>query len=253
MSLNLERTALAFAIISDIHSNLEAFTAILDNIRTQGLEKIYCLGDLVGYGANPNECVALARENHLESISGNHDRVSTTLKNIEYFNQHAQKAIRWTHDHLSPSSYAYLATLPDRIDTGSEVMVHGALSERDDYILNSGDAEQNLSLLEEEAPRAQILFFGHTHIKSLYYRGKSHLHGYNESPVHIEPGTRYLINPGSVGQPRDGEPLAAYGIYDREHAQFRHVLVAYDLEKAREKIYQAQLPSFLGDRLLIGK
>jgi diadenosine tetraphosphatase ApaH/serine/threonine PP2A family protein phosphatase len=237
-----------YLIVSDIHGNLEALEAVLADAEGR-YDRILCLGDLVGYGADPNAIVAWAWGNARAIVRGNHDRVCVGLDSAEFYNPAAQASAAWTRAELEPAQREYLERLPrgplpyDGLD-----LVHGSPADEDEYLVS---LQQLPGLLPYLA--SQITFFGHTHIQGGFLiaaRGAGFLS--THVTLGIEPDYYYLVNPGSVGQPRDGDPRAAYALYSpEEHAvEFRRV--AYDVDRAAAKIRAAGLPEFLAARLHAG-
>ncbi|MDH4127614.1 MAG: metallophosphatase family protein [Spirochaetota bacterium] len=242
-----------YAIISDIHSNLEAFKSVLEDIDKQKADRIICLGDVIGYATNPNECCELLFERTPIVIKGNHDYAGCDLKEIEYFNIYAQESARWTYNNLSEKNRKILSSLKDfEIVDNNFLVLHGALTHRNNYIINLNDAEENFAILKRNYPHYKICFYGHTHSKQIW------------GPIEGTPATRftppiqsfqllkkdfYLINPGSVGQPRDRDPRASYLIFDSETMKITYNLLEYDVETTKRKILSARLPSYLANRL----
>ncbi len=222
-----------YAVISDIHSNLEAFLSVLSEIDAIGPEAIICLGDIVGYGADPNACTDIIRERNIPSVMGNHDAAASGVTETYNFNSAAREAALWTREELTKENRSFLATLPERIETEHFMAVHGAISDPDKYILDYRDAEPEFGLMGRHA----LCFFGHTHVPAQH-----------KSPAGPE---RRLVNPGSVGQPRDGDPRAAYIIYDTESGiEFRRA--EYDIPSAQKKIIENGLDKRLAERLSYG-
>lgn len=222
-----------YAVISDIHSNLEAFLSVLSEIDAIGPEAIICLGDIVGYGADPNACTDIIRERKIPSVMGNHDAAASGVTEPYNFNSAAREAALWTREELTKENRSFLATLPERIETEHFMAVHGAISDPDKYILDYRDAEPEFGLMGGYT----LCFFGHTHVPAQYKSTTG-------------PGRR-LVNPGSVGQPRDGNPGAAYIIYDTESGiEFRRA--EYDIRSAQKKIIENGLDKRLAERLSHG-
>lgn len=241
-------------ILSDIHSNLEAFDAVLSDA-AGAYEATCCLGDVVGYGASPAECLE-----RLETLApqwmvrGNHDRVCAGITDARTFSPVARAAIEWTRRELSPAALAGLAALPTGpIDIDARTTIcHGAPSDEDAYLLDSADARFAFS-----SQSAALCLHGHTHAQTIF-----RLQGfavYDETParrtrlrVTLDPGSRYLINPGSVGQPRDGDPRAAYAVLDVTAGAIELRRVPYDIAGAQRRIRAAGLPEPLASRLATG-
>jgi predicted phosphodiesterase len=238
----------SYLILSDIHGNLEALNAVLADARER-YDQILCLGDLVGYGADPNAVVAWARDNVRAIVRGNHDKVCVGLEPSENYNVAAQASARWTQAELQPKHREYLERLPrgplpyEGID-----LVHGSPADEDEYLLSSSQLAEQLPFLEN-----QVTFFGHTHVQGGFLLAP---HGTRVIPANlalsVEPDYFYLINPGSVGQPRDRDPRAAYALYSPKERTVEFRRAAYNADRAAAKIRAAGLPEFLASRLLEG-
>jgi diadenosine tetraphosphatase ApaH/serine/threonine PP2A family protein phosphatase len=240
-----------WAILSDVHGNLEALQAVLADCRREGTRRLIFLGDAVGYGADPGECLALIRDRAGLQIAGNHDRGAVGLTDIDFFNPPARIALEWTTGVLSEESRAFLRRLPLTLEAEGFTLVHAAIPRPAEwnYILTADDAEESFQAL-----RGQAVFCGHSHRPLVVARGKEgrprHL---EREAIVFEEGVQYLVNSGSVGQPRDHDPLAAYGLYDDETRQYRLKRVPYDIPRAQEKILRAGLPPSLARRLAYGQ
>jgi predicted phosphodiesterase len=237
-----------FLILSDIHGNLEALTAVLEDARGR-YDRILCLGDLVGYGADPNTIVEWVRANVDVVVRGNHDKVCVGLDSAEHFNRAAQASAQWTESQLKDENRVYLERLPrGPVPYGGLDLVHGSPADEDEYLQSAYQLQGYLPFLG-----AQVTLFGHTHVQGgflLTTRAAAPI-----SPrgvLDIEPDYYYLINPGSVGQPRDRDPRAAYALYSEEERTVEYRRVAYDAHRAGAKIRAAGLPDFLAARLLEG-
>jgi len=244
-----------YLILSDIHSNEEALSAVLARVRRRKHERVVILGDFVGYGADPNAVIErITRMRKKKAmIRGNHDKVVCGLDSGELFNPVALRAARWTTSKLSPSSLHFLEDLPvGPVDVdGAFVICHGSPRDEDAYIFSDYDAYLNFTFSD-----ANVCFFGHSHIPSLFTLQP---HGIrvdvirgDRVRIRLKQDCRYLINPGSIGQPRDRNPDAAFAFYDSTERTVTFERVRYDVETAREKIHRAGLPGMLGDRLTIG-
>jgi predicted phosphodiesterase len=229
------------AIISDIHSNLEALTKALELIQSQEVDQTICLGDIVGYGANPNECIELVRHHCSVVLMGNHDAAALDPSVATHFTPHARIAVKWTAAALTHTSQTYLKTLPLTGRLPEILFVHASPYEPEEwhYVLSSIDAQPALNALSEK-----ICFIGHTHVPAIYT--------HNGRVSQVEKWSKALVNVGSVGQPRDGIPLLSYGVFDTEHWSYENIRSEYDVETASEKILKAGLPRVLAERLLVG-
>jgi predicted phosphodiesterase len=248
-----------FLIISDIHANWEALQAVLNHVRRKRFDRVVFLGDAVGYGASPNQVLTWLRGLGPPAVvvRGNHDRVCAGIDSGEYFNRYARQASSWTFDHLESRNLEYLRSFPEgSLDLCPDVAVcHGSTIDEDAYIFSAYDAQLAFEGLER-----RVIFFGHTHVPSLFALDARsgvptltvRLLAGRRLVIDLEPGCRYLINPGSVGQPRDRDPRAAYAIFDAESSRLYQYRVGYRVSVARKRILQAGLPSVLGDRLLYG-
>jgi len=241
-----------YGLISDIHGNLEALEAVLADLQKEPVDQILCLGDVIGYGPNPNECVKLIQQHAAVCLVGNHDEASLGRVDLDLFNYMARQAIEWTTEQLTEESKQFLLSLPYTQSYGNFMIVHASPDEprRWNYILNLDDAAQGFDGFTE-----QICFIGHSHtpwVIPLPPDGRMRvMHDY---PLAIKDDCRYLINIGSVGQPRDRNPDAAFGILDT--APFRYTLkrVPYEVAKTQNKIRSTGvLPAFLADRLATGQ
>jgi len=243
-----------YLIIADIHANIEALTAVLDEERAW--DQLLVLGDLVGYGAAPNEVVDRIRElDPVAIIRGNHDKACCGIEDGSNFNQVARLAAVWTHDALTPDNRQYLKELPagpEAIDEHVEIC-HGSPFDEDHYIFDSEDALRALG-----ASARPLCVFGHTHLPVVFRYEKELFDGFvpepdEETMVTLVPDARYLINVGSVGQPRDGDPRAAYGLYDAETLSLTLKRIVYPVDAAQRRILSAGLPASLANRLAVGR
>jgi diadenosine tetraphosphatase ApaH/serine/threonine PP2A family protein phosphatase len=238
-----------YAIVSDIHSNLEALDAVLARIEPE--QKLLALGDIVGYGPNPNECVDRIRSRAAACVMGNHDLAAIENYGLQYFNPFARAAIEWTQRVLSPQSAAWLSDLDYEYRTEEFLLVHGAPIRFFSYILDSAGARRAF-----EATDAPIVFVGHSHVAEYYALRDGrieHQHMQNGGSLQLEDGVRYVINVGSVGQPRDLNPEAAFATYDSTARVVRWIRVPYAVQAVQGKIEDAGLPPYLGERLAVGR
>ncbi len=238
-----------YAILGDIHSNLEALTAVLEDAEVQGVTHYACTGDLVGYNADPKACLQLIKSNKITVVQGNHDYYAASNEPMELFTPMAQKSIRWTRKQLSLLERKFLRCLPMIIDIENFTIVHSSLSNphRWNYIFKRSAAESNF-----RNQFNQVCFFGHTHVPLAFEKETSIEKGFYET-LHVRPGRQYLVNVGSVGQPRDRNPKAAYAIYDLEEQIITLRRVDYDIETTQKKIRAAGLPFRNALRLANGR
>jgi diadenosine tetraphosphatase ApaH/serine/threonine PP2A family protein phosphatase len=248
--------AARFLILSDIHANGTALEAVLDAAAGRW-DRAVCLGDLVGYGPDPNEVVSRLRSLNVVAIRGNHDKASCGLEDAEEFNEAAREAVLWTRKQLSPENREYLRKLPaGPLEADGIALVHGALQDEDEYVF--APAQALTGLLEAPKP---VCFFGHTHFQGGFSFRDGQLEvlhlrpgtGASFTALRIEPHTRYLLNPGSVGQPRDGDPRAAFAIADLQHGVVEFWRVPYAVEAVQQRMRRAGLPEPLVLRLSYGR
>jgi predicted phosphodiesterase len=244
-----------YLIVSDLHANLEALQAVI--AQTAGTyDQAICCGDLVGYGADPNPVCDWVRTNCAVVVRGNHDRASTGQDDLEWFNPVARNAAVWTLKTLSPQNSEYILALPRGPATVGDFQVfHGSPYDEDEYVIAAGEAGQAFTYLE-----TRTAFFGHTHVQGGFIWNRSRVETIPRTPANteshtmfVDPECAYMINPGSLGQPRDGDPRAAYVIYDTEAREVAYRRVAYDIATAQIKIRAAGLPPVLADRLAAGR
>jgi diadenosine tetraphosphatase ApaH/serine/threonine PP2A family protein phosphatase len=245
-----------YLVLSDIHANLEAFEAVMTASRGMGYDRVLVLGDLVGYGADPNGVIDKVRDLDPHAlIRGNHDKVGSGLESPEGFNAIAKSAIRWTYEALTPENRDWLAALPAGpvvVDDLIEIC-HGTPFDEDAYVFDDLDALRSLHTSER-----QLCLFGHTHVQVGYALSGDQftLTTMDDSrPLNIflTNGSKHLINPGSVGQPRDGDPRAGFAIADTDHRQVLIYRTPYDIELARARIIEEGLPEILAQRLALGR
>lgn len=242
-----------YAVISDIHGNLEALRSVLGRIKELGADRVVCLGDVVGYNANPNECVDIVRSEQMTCILGNHDAVAAGLAEPDAFNPHARRAIIWTRGLITGDNGRFLAALPRELAVQDFFLCHGSIHDTDRYLLFAGDVRDAFALLEGLSGVPRICFFGHTHVAALYRKRGRTIWSPPDDRVTISDGERYLMNPGAVGQPRDGDQRAAFLIYDSAEGRVTFHRVAYDIAACQAKVIEAGLPSMLADRLAEGR
>ena len=241
------------AVISDIHANLEALRAVLARIIELGADRIVCLGDVVGYNADPNECIDLMRSKGTACVMGNHDAAACGIEEPDVFNTNAQQAVYWTREHLTGENRSYLRALPRAKQINDLFLCHGTVNDTNHYLLYDSDAQENFTLMEELLGRPRLCFFGHTHIKTAYSAAGPVLERELADEMRLSGNKRYLVNPGSVGQPRDGDPQAAFLIYDAREQTVVFHRVEYDIAACQDKIIRAGLPARLAERLSQGR
>jgi predicted phosphodiesterase len=229
------------AIISDIHSNLEALTKALEIIQQHSADKIICLGDIVGYGANPNECVELVRSHCSEIVLGNHEDALNHPETLRHFSEHARSAIVWTHKHLTKQNLNYLQALPLEKSMDGIRFVHATpcTPESWKYLFSDDDAAETFPCFTEA-----ICFIGHTHFPVIFSE--------TGRVCGVSKTERFIVNVGSIGQPRDRNPQLSFGLFDTDRWTYENVRAAYDIETASRKILDTDLPSRLAHRLLMG-
>ena len=237
------------AVIADIHANLEALQAVLERIHRLKVDEIVCLGDIVGYNANPNECVDIVRKEKILSVLGNHDACASGLEEPYRFNPLAQRALLWTREHLTEVNRSFLLELPRETRAHDHFLFHGSIHNTNRYILSRDDIEDNFQSLAALPGAVKLGFFGHTHVRTAFIEHRGVISRELSLDLSISPEKRYLINPGSVGQPRDGDPRAAFLVYDStDHFIIFH-RVEYDIRKCQDKIIREGLPPQLAERL----
>ncbi|HEY2615360.1 MAG TPA: metallophosphoesterase family protein [Chthoniobacterales bacterium] len=239
-----------FAIISDLHANLEATEAVLADARERECAHFVCLGDVVGYNANPHECVELVQKLECPVVKGNHDEQASLAESSRGFNALAETAINWTRAHLSEEDKEWLRQLRLTRPVRDFTIVHATLDtpEQWGYVFNNLDAGASFTY-----QHTNVCFFGHTHVPGAFVRDDDGVRRVQADQFMIETSKKYFINAGSVGQPRDGDWRAAYCIYHVEKNVVEQRRVKYDLPTAQAKIIQAGLPHLLADRLELGR
>jgi diadenosine tetraphosphatase ApaH/serine/threonine PP2A family protein phosphatase len=245
-----------YLILSDIHANLEALDSCLQDAALRGYDETLVLGDLVGYGADPDavvdRIVALAPT---AIVRGNHDKVASGVERPEGFNAVARRAAQWTFETLTPAHRSWLAALPAGPHTVDDLVeiCHGSPFDEDTYLFDDADAARGLHVSARP-----LCLFGHTHYAIAYVLKDEDVdvirseHA-GEATLEVEEGAKYLLNPGSVGQPRDGDPRAAYAIVDTTRRLVELYRLEYDVETAQSKILDAGLPEPLARRLAVGR
>ncbi len=240
-----------YAILADIHSNLEAFTAVLADVARRGeVDEIWCLGDVVGYGPDPHQCILLLQQCHHVCVAGNHDWAAIGKITTAKFNPDAAAAASWTAKQLTPEDKDYLIRLPTTINKSDFTLVHGSPREPIwEYVLYPPSALENFNYFQ-----SPYCLIGHSHIPMVFRKENDTCTGKNLQPgIGLVLGkNRLIINPGAVGQPRDGDPQASYAIYDSEAKMIRLYRVPYNIETTQNKMARAGLPMRLVTRLSHG-
>jgi predicted phosphodiesterase len=245
-----------YLILSDVHANKEAMAAVLAHVKRKPWEKVVFLGDLVGYGANPNQAVDQMRaiKRPFIGIRGNHDKVCAGIESGEMFNRIALEAAMWTRRKLTASNLKWLKELPrgPMVVDDAFAISHGTPIDEDAYIF--GEIEALNVFRQTSYP---VCFFGHSHFPVIFGLSTEAittvLTGGGSYRYKLKPGVRYLINPGSVGQPRDGNPHASFAFYDTDKQTVTFQRIPYRVERAQQKILDAGLPRPLADRLALGR
>ena len=241
-------------VVSDLHSNAAALRAVFKRVRRKSFHEIVCLGDFVGYGAEPNQVLDLMRTARQRKyyIRGNHDRVAAGLDDGKTFNAPAREAAFWTRDHLSGPNRKFVQKLTvGPVDHGGVLLCHGSPYDEDEYVFTESHAAQILDSFD-----AGLILYGHTHLPVIFSMDEQGVVAgmlvRGEATFHLDPARRYLINPGSVGQPRDRNPNASCAIVNTDRMTVQFLRVPYDIKKTQETILRAGLPRILADRLSMG-
>ena len=243
-----------YLILSDVHANREALEAVLADAEGR-YDQILCAGDLVDYGADPNAVVDWARQSAAVVVRGNHDKVCAGLDDVEWFNPAARASTLWTRNALTEENLEYLRCLPQGpLSIGDFQIMHGSPADEDEYVVSFSDVQRLCTGLER-----QMSFFGHTHLQGGFFWRDSSYAGLGRTPleaaesiVEVPADCCGMINPGSVGQPRDGDPRAAYLVYSPEEKVFSYRRVVYNVREAQRKILDAFLPPQFAVRLAVG-
>ena len=245
-----------YAIISDLHANLEALEAVLADMQPHA-DAVICLGDIVGYNANPNECLELVQNVCDVVIAGNHDQAACDLRLYDDFSEYAKEAMHWTREQLTPAWKQYLCSLPNTATFGGcWLAAHGSPRDTDEYLFHELHFQEAFAYLSEYTPEVRGCFIGHTHLPMIWECTQAGLVRPAELTslrVALHPLRRYIINPGSVGQPRYGSPEASYILLDDQALTVEFRFVDYDVATAQDKIYDAMLPLPLAERLALGQ
>jgi len=240
-----------YGIFADIHSNLEAFEAVFAAYQKEKIDAYFCAGDIVGYGANPNECIAKIKELQAICVAGNHDWAVAEKIDTAKFNDDAKEAIRWTQGHLNGEEKEFLKNLKLVDHEKNFILVHGTLNDPEEfnYLIDFYHVTHSFALMDRA-----ICFVGHSHLPRIFIEDASGKVKEHESlAVHLDPKCRYLVNVGSVGQPRNGNCQASYCLFDSAKRIIEIKCVDYDIKTAQDKILKANLPPKLASRLDLGR
>jgi predicted phosphodiesterase len=234
-----------YGIFGDIHSNLEGLEAVLADMEQQKITQTVCLGDIVGYNANPSECLELVRTLGCPVVKGNHDEEASEERDIAHFNDMASSSMEYSRNQLSEEQKQFLRSLPMQRAIGNFTVVHATLDGPPTwtYVFNLPEAEQSFVY-----QRTSVCFHGHTHVPKVFVKD-SKVHEFLYRKIELKPGKSYFVNVGSVGQPRDGDWRSAYAIYDTDTQTIELRRVPYDIARAQQKIIDAGLPERLAERL----
>jgi len=240
-----------YAILADIHSNLAAFERVLEHAQARGgFDAIWCLGDVVGYGPDPQACIDLLRQHPHLCVAGNHDWAAIGKLSTHDFNPDARAAALWTGAQLSPQGRAYLEALPERLEQADMTLVHGSPRWPIwEYLLTVHDAEDNYKRFA-----GPCCLVGHSHVPLAFVKPQGEETRVNRLPAELPllGGVRFIVNPGGVGQPRDGDPRASYALYDDGARVFHHFRVPYEVAVTQRRMIEAGLPRRLVERLAHG-
>ena len=231
-----------YALISDVHANLPALEATLEAVAGESVDGYLCAGDLVGYGPHPNECIALLREIGVVSVAGNHDLMALGRLPVDRADQLARTTLSWSRERLDESACEFLAGLPTLVRVGEVVLAHGSLHNVQVYVEDAPAARDQLAELARVQPDASLLLLGHTHRPAGYAERGGKLSAGRDNTIRAPAGERWLINPGSVGQARERQPLVRFAVLDLERREARFHATRYDLERTRRDLIRAGLP-----------
>ncbi len=239
-----------YGIFSDVHSNAEAFEAVIGALGKEDIDVYICGGDIVGYGADPSRCIEMVKGLTGKCVCGNHEWGSVGLLDVSFFNPFAWEAVLWTRKKLDILEKEYLKNLGVVYEDKNITVAHGSLNkpEQFHYILNTCETSATLNLME-----TQICFIGHSHRPAVFMKTEQGVMFSAAAEVNIREGVLYIINVGSVGQPRDGDPRACYAVFDTDKKYVGIKRISYDIKKAQKKILGAGLPPILADRLSEGR
>ena len=239
-----------YGIFSDVHGNLEAMEALRRAFTQEGIDQYYCVGDVVGYGANPHECIEEVKKLQAVCVAGNHDWAVLGKTDTRFFNPVAKAAVNWTAKNISRDDIDFLEGLDLTYKNEDFILVHGTLQEASQfhYLFDIEQAVVMFELMDRN-----VSFIGHTHVPGIFLKESNHINWLPSFEVNVKDNGQYIINVGSVGQPRDGDPRAAYCLFDTKEKIISVKRIDYDIESAQRKIIEAGLPSFLAHRLKTGQ
>ena len=239
-----------FAVLGDIHANLDALNVVLDDCRSQGVTDFLCTGDVVGYNACPHECMDIIRAIGCPVVVGNHDFYVSSRQNLDDFNPAAAAVVQWTRKQLSVDELYWLRNLPFTHTQMGVTLVHSTMDNPENfgYVFDNLQAEANF--LNQKTP---VCFHGHTHCPMIYEKSMNGVFRIDAQDFKLPIGRKYFINVGSVGQPRDGDPRACYCIYEPSKHLLEYRRLEYDVAAAQARIREAGLPDHLADRLARGR
>lgn len=244
---------MSIAIVGDIHSNLAALKAVLEQIDELRIKRVLFVGDLVGYNASPAECIYLFEQRSFEGISGNHDRY-TTGQEMRDVRETTVEAVEFTREAIGDAGLAFLGQLPDsRVIDQRYMLVHGSICDRDEYMLTAEIIQKNMQKMRAEYNGIDVCFFGHSHFPAVLGNGAVDMKFPETRNVKLDPLKQYMINPGSVGQPRDRVPLASFAVFDPQAYAVKIHRVKYDVQDTHDRVLEAGLGRSLAERLLIGR
>ena len=239
-----------YGIFGDIHSNLEAFQEVIKAYKGEDVDRYICVGDIVGYGADPHWCIEELKNLDAKTVCGNHDWASVGLLDTDYFNYAARAAVKWTQENLITEEKEFLKSLGPVINEENFSVVHGSLDRPESfyYIMDIASANRCFQKME-----TSLCFIGHSHVSVIFFMEGDKIRYTFENFIKIKPEVKYIVNVGSIGQPRDGNPKASFSIFDSDRMTIKTQRVEYDIEAAKNKILKAGLPEILGYRLLEGR
>ena len=238
-----------YAVISDVHSNLEALEEVLRAVEQERVDRLLCAGDMVGYGADPAACLELLRDKAHQAVRGNHDEAAIGQMDLDWFDRLARGAVQWTQGQLSEGHRRYLQSLPLIWKDQEVTLAHGSLHQPEQFHYLFDPAKAQASFSVQPTP---VAFIGHTHIPVVFVQKGSSILFHRSTQIQVEPPAKVLVNVGSVGQPRDGDPRACYAVYDTASGTIDIRRVAYPFQKTQAKIRAAGLPELLAERLALG-